>query len=170
MPKILTPEQRETSRLRRRQRETERQRCARAADPDRYRLVAKASRDRHRPELRARKKQRWAHDPEYRRKQQARRARWLQHLRQEVFLAYGGPICRCCGEEHEELLCLDHIEGGGNAHRREIGQASLPQWLKAHGFPPGFRVLCFNCNNVWAQRGYCPHEVELDDVVERMVI
>jgi hypothetical protein len=30
--------------------------------------------------------------------------------------------------------------------------------LIRHDFPPGFRLLCFNCNCVRGQRGYCPHE------------
>lgn len=33
-------------------------------------------------------------------------------------------------------------------------------WLKKNNYPPGFRVLCMNCNFSLGMRGYCPHQKE----------
>jgi hypothetical protein len=61
-------------------------------------------------------------------------------------------------------LTVDHIAGGGNAHRRSLtgGGYRLYEFLKSRGWPKeGFRVLCMNCN--WGRRdtGVCPHELRL---------
>lgn len=88
-----------------------------------------------------------------------------QRVRAEVLEKYGGAICSCpgCEESHKEFLVIDHINGGGNAHRRANkvwSGTGFYKWLKAHGFPPGFRVLCHNCNMARAAHGICPHERE----------
>jgi len=55
--------------------------------------------------------------------------------------------CVLCGENDIELLCVDHIDGGGNKHKRTANiKGRLPTWLKKHNYPPGYRTLCFNCN------------------------
>lgn len=72
-----------------------------------------------------------------------------------------GPKCACkgCGENRVEFLVIDHVNGGGNLHRRVTGNgASAYRWILKNGFPPGFRVLCWNCNNSLGAFGYCPHE------------
>lgn len=68
--------------------------------------------------------------------------------------------CACCGEDVYEFLSIDHIGGGGNAHRKALkrGGYSFYYWLKKNGYPPGFRVLCYNCNLARGFYGYCPHE------------
>jgi hypothetical protein len=67
-------------------------------------------------------------------------------LRDEVFAAYGGPICVGCNET-DDILQIDHIDGNGGEHRRAIGgPAKFYQWLRDNGFPKGFRVLCPSCN------------------------
>lgn len=70
-------------------------------------------------------------------------------LRQAVLTAYG-PECAKCGEDDESLLQVDHKNGGGNEHRREIGQSNLYLWLRQNGFPKGFQILCASCN--WKKR------------------
>jgi len=61
--------------------------------------------------------------------------------------AYGGAVCVGCGETELFVLQLDHIAGNGNKHRKEIGGwAYMYKWIIDNGFPPGFRVLCANCN------------------------
>lgn len=78
----------------------------------------------------------------------------------EALRMYGGTTCACCGETHIEFLCIDHINGGGMAHRRTIGAYignNFYRWLKSHGYPLGFRVLCVNCNFALGHAGYCPH-------------
>ena len=79
-------------------------------------------------------------------------------LRAEVFAHYGGK-CECCGETHHEFLTMDHVGGGGAEHKRRDKSAKhLYSWLKRHGFPAGFRVLCVNCNmSVHKNHGTCAH-------------
>jgi len=80
-----------------------------------------------------------------------------QELKLEVFQAYGGPWCACCGVANMEFLSLDHIKGGGNQHRKKVG-SRLYFYLKRDGFPEGYRVLCMNCNFAIGKFGYCPHK------------
>lgn len=82
-----------------------------------------------------------------------------ESLTTEVFQAYGGPICVCCGENHIEFLTIDHIGGGGSIHRRQINKRGIYvyAWLKKHSYPDGFRVLCMNCNFSLGRSGHCPH-------------
>lgn len=86
-----------------------------------------------------------------------------RRLRQEVLSHYGGdpPRCECCGEGRFEFLSIDHIGGGGNAHRKAEGSGQMVyRDLKRRGYPPGFRVLCHNCNQAFGYNGYCPHQLE----------
>ena len=88
-----------------------------------------------------------------------------KQLRTLVLFHYGGnpPKCFCCGENNTEFLCIDHINGNGNKHRREIkssGGSHFYRWLVRNNYPPGFRVLCHNCNMSISCYGYCPHQKE----------
>lgn len=59
------------------------------------------------------------------------------------------PTCAVCGEKDILVLCLDHINGAGEAQRKElnvIGGVSFYRKLKNQGYPDGFQVLCANCN------------------------
>ena len=92
----------------------------------------------------------------------SKRAYWLQY-KLGVFTAYGGPVCACCGETHVECLSIDHINNDGAAHRKALsGNARDARnfyiWLRANGYPPGFQVLCMNCNFARGHFGVCPHE------------
>jgi len=86
-------------------------------------------------------------------------------LRYEVFSHYcggGEPHCKCpgCTTRFIEFLQLDHVNGNGNAHRKEnnlgTGGARLWAWVKKMGYPPGFQVLCRNCNGAKFTRPQCP--------------
>lgn len=80
-------------------------------------------------------------------------------LRFAAFVAYGGAICACCGATDIEFLHIDHIGGGGNAHRKRSGtRGVIYWWLKRNHYPPGFRVLCAGCNLAMGFYGYCPHQ------------
>lgn len=81
-------------------------------------------------------------------------------LRDEVYAAYGGYSCKCCGETEPEFLQLDHVNNDGAEHRRAIGSRNVYYWCKKNGFPPGFQVLCANCNYAKAHYGQCPHRKE----------
>lgn len=84
-----------------------------------------------------------------------------QVLKIETFNAYGGVLCKCCGETLIEFLTLDHIEGNGKEHRRQLGNCyQLYSSLKKNGFPLGFQVLCYNCNIAKFKCGCCPHVVK----------
>lgn len=76
--------------------------------------------------------------------------------------AYGGR-CNCCGVTESAFLAVDHVEGGGNAHRRSlsksgriVGSSNFYAWLERNRFPAGFQLLCHNCNFAKSHGG-CPH-------------
>jgi hypothetical protein len=93
-------------------------------------------------------------------KDQYNRNRVLAHkIQRKRVLAHYGGLCQCCGEWRYELLCLDHINGGGNRHRQRVGPSNLYSILERTGFPEGYRVLCNNCNMAIAFYGYCPHQI-----------
>lgn len=66
----------------------------------------------------------------------------------KIFNAYGGYKCVCCGIEDKDILTIDHINGNGNKHRKLLKKrgTSFYMWLKRNNYPPGYQVLCFNCN------------------------
>lgn len=79
---------------------------------------------------------------------------WLRgyrvRLRQQVFAHYG-MTCAQCGCVEFAQLSVDHIHGGGNAHRRALfgrsGETTrFYAWLIHQGFPIGYRTLCVACN------------------------
>lgn len=87
-----------------------------------------------------------------------------KQLRMDMLRHYsnGSMVCACCGEGRYEFLSLDHINGGGTAERRALGNDGIGnRWykrLKAQGYPSGLQVLCFNCNFAKGRNGSCPHE------------
>ena len=88
--------------------------------------------------------------------------RWAQKTKDKCYAAYGGYVCRCCGEKHPAFLTLDHVNGNGAAHRRKVGSggSKLYRWIIRHKFPKQmFRVLCWNCNvGRQLNGGICPHK------------
>jgi len=69
------------------------------------------------------------------------------------------PSCACCGEVMLAFLTFEHIGGGGGQHRRETGGGGFLSWLRTNGYPPGFEVLCMNCNlGRRVNGGICPHD------------
>jgi len=73
-----------------------------------------------------------------------------RRLKQTVLMHYsaGSMCCALCPETRLGALAIDHIAGGGNQHRKTIGQSShaFYKWLVENNLPSGFRVLCANCN------------------------
>jgi hypothetical protein len=86
--------------------------------------------------------------------------RQFNRSRRALVLRHYGGKCECCGEAQVEFLALDHKNGGGNQHRREVKQrgANMIGWAIASGFPPIFRILCHNCNSAIGFYGSCPHQ------------
>jgi len=97
---------------------------------------------------------------EHREKFNENSRRYVAKIKKLVFDYYGRK-CVCCGETNQEFLSIDHINGNGNKHRREImstGGYSTYLWLVKNNFPEGFRTLCHNCNLSIGFYGYCPHQ------------
>ena len=93
---------------------------------------------------------------------------YVARLKAAAFAAYGGAVCACCGETEPAFLTIDHINGGGNKHRKSIaegtGTSKMWIWLRNNGYPPGFQILCANCNfGRWRNGGVCPHKARAVD-------
>ena len=109
-----------------------------------------------------RKHRKWFRDyrRQYREIKKDEISKWYRdyrsQLRDEVLSHYSGtnpPQCANPYGEHDkpyttiEALALDHINGGGNEERKQRGSGpTFYLWLKKHNFPPGYQILCANCN------------------------
>jgi transposase-like protein len=90
----------------------------------------------------------------------------------DLITAYGSK-CACCGETEPAFLTLDHIGGGGSAHRREMRAKNkgnvhlrIRQELKAQGWPKDkYRLLCMNCNFATRHKKACPHQLKKEAAV-----
>ena len=107
---------------------------------------------------------------------QTRRKEYQEHnrlyrrnLRREVLSHYseglGEPHCVCCGETQLDFLVLDHADGNGAQHRREVFQSrsvgtDFYLWLRRNNYPTKFRlrILCANCNMAARYGRTCPHD------------
>ena len=93
------------------------------------------------------------------------------NCRDQVFAAYGGYKCVCCGETEPMFLSIDHIDNNG-AVERKSGKYSgsgtgFYQWLRKNNFPPGYQVLCMNCNTGKHKNGgVCPHQLHISSLKE----
>lgn len=85
------------------------------------------------------------------------RRRWAKRLREEVIQHYGSR-CVCCGTRRIEFLLMRPAQGNELAHAMKKIKTTLPWWLKKHGYPKGYRVLCYNCDMSIKLYGYCPHK------------
>jgi len=110
-----------------------------------------------------REKRLYAYQTKFRDKRIAAHKEAQQRLKLETFQAYSDviPFCKCCQVMPIEFLTIDHINGSefSSADRRkglDSGNA-LYRRLKREGWPPGYRVLCMNCNFSVGHFGYCPH-------------
>lgn len=72
-------------------------------------------------------------------------------------LDHYGNVCACCGEHERKFLTIDHANNDGAEHRKELKGMALDRWLVNNDFPPGFQLLCWNCNMAKALYGECPH-------------
>ena len=88
--------------------------------------------------------------------------------RRDVLSHYsdGKLVCACCGESTFEFLCIDHINGGGTKHRKSLPHHDIYRHLISENFPPGYRVLCHNCNHCYGHYGYCPHQKDHENSKE----
>jgi len=85
--------------------------------------------------------------------------KYRRRVKLAAFEAYGGAKCRCCGLEEITVLNLDHINGGGCQHEKELGSlgTNLYTHVRSLEYPPGYQVLCSNCNiGKHHNDGVCP--------------
>ena len=86
---------------------------------------------------------------------------WTRKQRLIALERYGGK-CACCGIIEHEFLAIHHLEGGGGKHHAELRKEGITMidFLRKNNYPPGFGILCHNCNCAKGFYGYCPHEKE----------
>lgn len=73
------------------------------------------------------------------------------------------PVCNCCNENNIDKLTIDHINGGGRKHIKEVGN-KIYRWTKKNNFPQGYQVLCFNCNLGKHNKSLCPHKLSQEEI------
>lgn len=97
------------------------------------------------------------------------RAIILRKERRKRILDHYGGKCICCGETEPIFLSIDHIDGGGNEHRRQIGNnpshrcgsssTQFARWIEENNYPDILQILCHNCNmGKHLNNGICPHK------------
>lgn len=81
--------------------------------------------------------------------------------KEKVLMHYTNGIMRCqchkCDVTNPHFLTIDHVNGDGAAHKKQIKNRRLYQWLIANNFPDGFTVLCYNCNCSKGANNVCGH-------------
>ena len=80
-------------------------------------------------------------------------------LKLKAIKQYGGK-CLCCGETELAFMTIDHINGGGNKHRKTMRAMSFYRWLEKNNYPTGYQTLCWNCNAAKGLFGTCPHQLK----------
>ena len=66
--------------------------------------------------------------------------------REEIFRVLG-RVCIQCGFDNWRALHVDHINGGGNAERRNNNGESIRSRAKlVRNNPEKYQILCANCN------------------------
>jgi len=75
-----------------------------------------------------------------------RSARRYRKCRQEIITHYGAH-CVWCGETNPIFLTIDHVNDDG-AQKQEVEGTGTTffKYIKDHGFPPDYQILCYNCN------------------------
>lgn len=75
-------------------------------------------------------------------------------LDKDLVFAHYGRRCRCCGSY--KYSSIDHVEGGGKEHRKQLGwNQTLYRWLIEQGYPDGFQTLCRSCNSSKRDGAFC---------------
>lgn len=87
-------------------------------------------------------------------------ADYRRRIKAAVFDHYGWKCaCPLCPIDIPGFLTIDHMNGGGTKHRKDIGNGTLfYRWLIRNNFPPEYQTLCYNCNCSHGHLGFCGHE------------
>jgi hypothetical protein len=67
-------------------------------------------------------------------------------MRRSAVILFYGNQCAGCGEDDYTKLTIDHINGGGNAHRREMTGNLIDHLYNNLINRDVYQVLCYNCN------------------------
>lgn len=144
-------------------------RCDECRIPARLQVAKKQSKlyyQKNKEMIRIRKRSTEAKRPGYyremKRKNQAKRRIVARRLVLGHYSHYAYR-CTCCGESQFDFLELDHINGSGGRENiqlfgRRASSGALYFWLLKNGFPPGYQILCSNCNNSKGRHGSCVHQ------------
>lgn len=84
-------------------------------------------------------------DPKYRYPNPSEQHR---ELRERLYSYLGGIRCNKCGITDIRVLQLDHKHGGGQAHRRIKGWATIARDILRLRQKRKFQVLCANCHAI----------------------
>lgn len=131
-----------------------RQRCLDKGRTEERKQYAKEYRVTHKKEMQERDKQYYQEHKLAACYYARLRGKELGFLRKtEVMMYYSNPqgsvVCNNCGEQDIDVLCIDHIKGGGSKHRKELGMQAGGRfylYLQQQDYPEGYQVLCYNCN------------------------
>ena len=96
------------------------------------------------------------------------RNREKRENQKSLILEHYGNECTCCGEKRKEFLAIDHINGGGTQHNKELHNQGtyLYAWIIKNNYPKDLQILCHNCNMAIGLYGYCPHQIESGKLTE----
>lgn len=88
---------------------------------------------------------------------------YAHKIRKDIINHYsnGKNECACCNENIFEFLVIDHINGGGNSHRKNVsgrGGMNFYVFIRKENYPIGLQVLCHNCNMAKGYNKICPHK------------
>jgi hypothetical protein len=80
---------------------------------------------------------------------------YAENIKRDVLTHYGNGNCACvrCGFSDMRALSIDHINGDGAKHRKELSDnpekrytgLRMYKWIQDNKYPDGFRTLCLNC-------------------------
>ena len=59
-----------------------------------------------------------------------------------------GAYCAFCGNSDYRVLEIDHINGGGNRHRKNGAMGRYEAYKDVLKHPKKYRVLCANCHRI----------------------
>ena len=72
-----------------------------------------------------------------------------QNRKTRVIHHYSNGLMKCanCPFADMRALSIDHVNNDGNKHRKQLAKQKkvMYNWLISQGYPPGFQVLCMNC-------------------------
>ena len=78
------------------------------------------------------------------------RRKLQKELREKIINLLGGE-CSQCGFADERALQIDHVNGGGNKHRKQLGTgAKFYRGILSNIDSGEYQILCANCN--WIKR------------------